>query len=72
MVIVHGTFSNSDGVIQKFVLQSNDKRTLGDIDYNLNPIPHERNITQLENGLYEMTVTAPEMSEILSGFACRD
>ena len=63
---------SKNGEVQKIVLYSDNKVTLNNVDYELNPKPHDRGIVQLADGAWEMVVSADEMSRIIVGFSCRD
>lgn len=60
-----------DGTIQRFIIHSNDRLSLQNIDYNLDFNQHDNRIVEVGDG-FEMSVSADEISKILFKFSCID
>ena len=74
MPVVSRVETDADGKITNFVIQSDFHLALHDIDYNLDPKPHDSRIRRAvsNSSCVEMAITAEEMSKILFKFSCCD
>ena len=63
--------TDMDGTIQRFIIHSDDRLSLQNIDYNLDFNPHENRIVEVVDG-FEMPVSTDEMSKILFRFSYID
>ena len=63
--------ADMDGTPQRFIIHSDDRLTLQNIDYNLDFHPHDNRIVEVADG-FEMPISADEMSKILFKFSCMD
>lgn len=71
MIIIDRVETDMDGTIQKFIIHSDDRLSLQNIDYHLDFNSHDNRIVEVKNG-FEMPVSADEMSKILFRFSCID
>lgn len=63
--------TDMDGTIQKFIIHSDDRLSLQNIDYHLDFNSHGNRIVEVGNG-FDMAVSPDEMSKILFRFSCID
>ena len=63
--------ADTNGTPQRFIIHSDDRLTLQNIDYNLDFNPHDNRIVEARDG-FEMPVSPDEMSKILFRFSCMD
>ena len=71
MIAICRVETDMDGNIQKFIIHSNDRLSLQNIDYHLDFHPHDNRIVEVGDG-FEMSVSPDEMSKILFRFSCID
>ncbi len=71
MITIDRVETDIDGTIQRFIIHSNVRLLLQNIDYNLDFHPHDNRIVETRNG-FEMPVSPDEMSKILMRFQCMD
>ena len=71
MIAVDRVETDTDGNIQKFIIHSDDRLSLQNIDYNLDFNPHDNRIVEAGDG-FEMPVSTDEMSKILFRFSYID
>lgn len=71
MIVIDRVETDLDGTIQRFIIRSNERLLLQNIDYNLDFNPHDNGIVETRNG-FEMPVSPDEMSKILMRFQCID
>ena len=69
MIAIDRVETDMDGTIQKFIIHSDDRLSLQNIDYHLDFNPHDNRIVEAGDG-FEMAVSADEMSKILMRFQC--
>lgn len=71
MITIDRVETDIYGTIQRFVIHSNDRLSLQEIDYHLDFNPHDNRIVEAGNG-FEMLISSDEMSKILLKFSFMD
>ncbi len=69
MIAINRVETDMDGTIQRFIIHSDERLLLQNIDYNLDFHPHDNRIVEAGDG-FEMPVSPDEMSKILMRFQC--
>ena len=69
MITIDRVETDMDGTIQRFVIHSDDRVSLQNIDYHLDFNPHDNRIVEARGG-FELSVSPDEMSKILSRYSC--
>lgn len=70
-ITINRVETDMDGTIQRFIIHSNDRLSLQQIDYHLDFNPHDNRIVKARDG-FEISVSPVEMSKILFQFSCID
>ena len=68
MIAIDRVETDMDGTIQRFIIHSDDRLSLQNINYNLDFNPHDNRIVETGDG-FEMSVSPDEMSNILSCYS---